>query len=179
MLIIGQRMNDFTVSAASIQWRAGKPDGAAILGVKEDENGTREYVTAMLPQHEIDRPEPAEHWAWGHYFHMGTHENAAADALQDWIERAGMGGAQGNPPKRVLFSVTAEAAQDLAGRDLTDHELDRIERALPQSSINDAIEIVVFNVAAPPDDEENDDDEWDVDDRTGAAAVRRPQLREE
>lgn len=127
MLTIGQRMNDFTISAVATQWRAGRPDGAAILGVREEEGGTREYVTAMLGQHEIDRPEPAENWAWGHYFHE------TAEALDDFTERAGMGtNNQTRPPAPVEAMPTARLLEDgllLCGHEGCEAAADRLQEA--------------------------------------------------
>jgi hypothetical protein len=53
----------------------------------------------------------------------------------------------------ILYQVSRQGAETIAGRPLTDDEALRIARALPMSSIGEAVEEVVYSVVGgSPDD---------------------------
>jgi hypothetical protein len=66
MLTLGQKMNGFTIHHVIGEHRAGGPDGAVIVGYRQDEDGYS-TVVARIEQRAIDDPEPAREWANGDY----------------------------------------------------------------------------------------------------------------
>jgi hypothetical protein len=63
----------------------------------------------------------------------------------------------GDGPREILFTVTRELASEIAGREITDDEADRLVKALPFSSIPDAVSEVVSAVCGYPDEDEDED----------------------
>jgi hypothetical protein len=68
MLTVGQTMSGFTVHHVIGEHRAGRPDGAVIVGYRKDGPGDGySTVVARVDQRAIDDPEPAREWANGDY----------------------------------------------------------------------------------------------------------------
>lgn len=92
MLLIGMKLNDYTIVGISAQFRAGHPDGAVIIGAVRRSAGTEEFVVAEVRQEEIDSAVPARFWHGGFYFASGQAQGVSdhIEAMQAYLERSGM-----------------------------------------------------------------------------------------
>lgn len=57
---------------------------------------------------------------------------------------------------REVWTLTAGMADEMAGRRLTDDQLDRLAEAIQHSSIPEALDLIIYSLAgeAPDDDDE-------------------------
>lgn len=93
------------------------------------------------------------------------HSGPCAENHKEWLaqRRTAESARESARPRLVLYSVTREMAEEMAGREITDEEAARIAKAIEYSTVGECVSEAVFQVCGMPadNDEDDEDDERD------------------